>query len=493
MFNPIRIVPLKPLVLLLVGAALLVCPQDADAIWGKKKKKKKKIADQLTQIDTNKNPLARFWSDPKFVNLFMETYGAHPKTEPEFNTEEERLLFNEKIRPLLRENPEEAEKELVKIVDGDSNPLFDFYLGTIYFQKGGESNDVARAMKSYQSAVAKFDPFQRAHKNLGLSLARAERYNEAIPHLTRTIALGGADAAIYGLLGFCYLNKGHYISAEAAYKNAMLLNPEEAKWKLGVVRSMISSENYKPALKLLDELLSEAPDQESLWTLQAGVYMQMGEVAKAAVSLEVLRKLGKIDSRNLSLLGDIYMSQDAHALALPVYMQVIEKDGPQDLSRSLRAADILSKRGANEETMALLKRIREVAGSELADADDMKLLKLETKMAMAEGRGEEAITVLEEIISKNPMDGEALLMAGDYYSRNGRREEAENRYNLAAKIEEYEVQAYRQHAQALVRVQEYQDAVELLRKAQRIQPMDNVQRFLEKVEMAATRSASSKK
>ena len=469
----------------------MLVPLSVGGIWGKAKREEREIGNQLTQIDPNKNPLARFWSDPEFVNLFMGTYGANPQLEPEFRTEEERSLFVEKIRPMLRDDPRKAEEELLKIVDGQSSPLFDFYLGTLYFQKSDEPQALENAIKSYESAVAKFPSFRRAHKNLALSLARAELYDKAIPHLTKTIVLGGADATIYGLLGFCYLTREHYISAEAAYKNAMLLEPEDPKWKLGVARAMISTENYLPALRLLDELLSDTPEQENLWTLQAGVHMQIGDVSKAAVSLEVLRKLGKIDPRNLALLGDIYMSQDAYSLALPAYLEVIQKEGTTDLSRSLRAADILSRRGAFEEADTVLDRIRKVGGAGISKEDDLKLLKLETKIAMANGRGEEAIKVLEEIIAKNPMDGEALLLAGDYYSQNGRMEEAENRYSLAAKIGAFEVDAYVKHAQALVKVQAYQKAVELLRKAQRIEPRDHVQSYLEKVEAAASRSVST--
>jgi Flp pilus assembly protein TadD len=197
------------------------------------------------------------------------------------------------------------------------------------------------------------------------------------------------------------------------------------------------------------------------------------------------------DVKNLMLLGDIYMMQDAKELALPVYLEGIEKGGAADLSRSLRAADILAARGAWEEARQLFARIREVSDGNLGGEDEMKLLKLETKVAMATGSGEEAIKVLEEIIVKNPLDGEALLMAGDYYAANGEREKAENRFQLAAKISGFEPEAWVKLAQSLVKAQKYVDAVELLRKAQRMKPRDNIQRYLEKVEEAATRSGRS--
>ena len=118
-------------------------------------------------------------------------------------------------------------------------------------------------------------------------------------------------------------------------------------------------------------------------------------------------------------------------------------------------------------------------------ANELKLLKLESKVAMATGEGENAIATLEEIIRKDPLDGEALLLAGDYLARHGQPEKAEFRYDSAANIAGYEADAYVKHAQLLVQSRKYAEAVELLRKAQKVRPRDNVQRYLEKVEQLA--------
>jgi Flp pilus assembly protein TadD len=115
----------------------------------------------------------------------------------------------------------------------------------------------------------------------------------------------------------------------------------------------------------------------------------------------------------------------------------------------------------------------------------MRLLKLESKAAIAAGEGEKAIQTLEQIIARNPLDGEALLLAGDYYARHGQPEKAEFRYDTAGKLEGFEADAFVKHAQLLIQSQKYVPALELLRKAQRAKPRDNVQRYLEKVEQRA--------
>ena len=74
---------------------------------------------------------------------------------------------------------------------------------------------------------------------------------------------------------------------------------------------------------------------------------------------------------------------------------------------------------------------------------------------MASGAGDKAIATLEQIVQKDPLDGEALLLAGDYYSKNGQKEKAELRYQTAAGIQGFEAEAFVKHAQLLVQSQKY--------------------------------------
>jgi tetratricopeptide (TPR) repeat protein len=255
-------------------------------------------------------------------------------------------------------------------------------------------------------------------------------------------------------------------------------------FKLGAVRCAVNTGNFDHALALLDELIQQAPERDNLWTLQANIYMQKEQPEKAAITLELLRRMGKATPQSLYLLGDLYMNQDARDLALGAYLEAIEKDGGQNPARALRPAQILVSRSAWDEARKLFARIREVPGK-LSAEDELKLLKLESKTQIAAGEGEKAILTLEQIVQRNPLDGEALLMAGDFYARNGKPELAGIRFDTASKLEGFEADAFVKHAQLLVQSQKYTPAVELLRKAQKAKPRDNVQRYLERVEQLA--------
>ncbi|MHB9009355.1 MAG: tetratricopeptide repeat protein [Limisphaerales bacterium] len=429
------------------------------------------------------HPLAEVWNDPEFTRRLVGSYGFLPEAEPRM-TPEEQALFRDQIVPLLREDPRKAIPALEAAIKPEASAVFDYTLGTVFFQ----SEDFVAAVKHYEAALAKFPDYRRAQKNLALALVREGRYAEAVRPLTRTITLGGADGRIYGLLGFALMNEERFQSALPAYQQALLYEPDNLDFQLGLVKCHLATANYEAAHALLGELLAKYPEKESLWALQARLYVQRNDLPNATVSYEILRRLGKATAPDLMLLGDIYMTREAPELALSAYLAALEQEGGQDLTRALRAAEILTSRGAWEEARRMFERIRVVAGERLTGQDELTLLKLETKATMATGAGEDAIQVLETVLRKNPLDGEALLLAGDYYARSGEPEKATFRYASAARVSGFEADAMVKHAQLLVKSQSYPAAVELLRKAQKLKPRDAIQRYLDKVEQAALRT-----
>jgi len=430
--------------------------------------------------------LASVWNDPDFSRRLIGSYGFASEAEPRMQPEELETYRRVVIPILTNSDPKKIISTLEGLTGPKASAVFDFTLGNVYFQR----EDLTNAVKHFEAALAKFPDYRRAQKNLSFALVRDGKYAEAIKPLTRTIALGGADGKVFGLLGFCYLSQNRPVSAEAAYRQALVYEPENLDFKLGLVKSAIGNANYDYAVAVLEELIRQYPDRDSLWSLQANLYIQKEQPAKASVSLEMLRRLGKGNAQSLYLLGDLYMAQDSRDLALSAYLDAMAKDGGQSPAKALRPAQILVSRGAWEEARQLFAKIR-ATGGPLAAADELKLLKLESKVAMSTGGGDKAIATLEQIIQKDPLDGEALMLAGDYYAKNEQKEKAEFRYQTAAGISGYEADALVKHAQLLVQSQKYAPAAELLKKAQKAKPRDNVQRYLDKVEQLARGSGRS--
>jgi tetratricopeptide (TPR) repeat protein len=432
------------------------------------------------------HPLAEVWNDPEFTRRLIGSYGFQTDREPRL-TPEEQTLYRDKIVPLLREDPTKAIPALTDAATPGASALFDFTLGNVRFQ----TEDLTNAIVNFEKALTKHPDFLRAQKNLAFALVRAGRYDEAIRPLARTASLGGADGKVFGLLGFAYMNQGRWVSAEAAYKQALLYEPDNLDFKLGVVKSFIALAQYEPAVAMLDELLQQFPDRDNLWALQANVFIQMEQPVRAALNLEMLRRMDRATPVQLLLLGDLYMAQEATSLALEAYLAGVAAAPGKNAGRALRAAEILVGRSALAEARKLVDGLRTAAGSDLETGDTLRLLKLEAKIAQASGDPARAIATLESILQRNPMDGEALLLAGDHYLRSGDRDRALIRYENAARVEGFEAEGLLKQAQVQVQAQHYVQAVELLRKAQKARPRDTVQRYLERVEQLALRSKGS--
>lgn len=469
--------------------AVLLCAAVSSALAATRKEKEANApAAPAVPVATTFAPLppehelAPFWNDADVARRLLSNYGFAGEPEPRLNPDDLNFYTN-KITPLLKgeDRPKAAPLLEARTRQPGTSAQFDFLLGTLRFEAG----DFTNAVTSFENALAKARDFRRAQKSLALALARSERHEEAARALVRTIAQGGGDLAVYALLGSAYMNLGRPASAEAAFKQALMFDPDKKELKVALVRCALAGGNYEYALTLLDELLLQYPDQEALWSLQANIYIKQEKPAKALVSLELLRRLGKADPKSLFLLGDLYVNQEARDLALMAYLEAIEKDGGKSPARNLlRPAGILVSRNAWDEARRLFAKIREVSPN-LAGEDELKLLKLEAKVAMSTGEGEKAIRSLEQIKERNPLDGETLMLAGDYYASHGDPVKAEARYDAASKIEGFEPDAFVKRAQLLVNAKKYAEAVELLRKAQKTKPRDNVQRFLDRVEQLA--------
>jgi len=419
------------------------------------------------------------WNDPIFKKQFVAHYGFDAEVEPRVTVEEIELL--EKIRPLMAEELPKAEAMLKKAIKADSSAIFDFTLGGIYFQQ----DKMPEALESYKTAVTKYPSFRRAWRNLGLIYVRDGKHDEAIKAFTRMIELGGGDAYSYGLLGFAYASKQDYQAAEAAFRNALLLQPDNSEWRLGVTRCVFRQEKYADAVTLLEVLIQRFPEKVDFWLLQAQAYIGLKQSLKAAENLEAVDRMGKATMDSLQTLGDIYVTENLVDLAASAYKRAIDTDSTQ-VARSIQSAETLSIRGALEQARALAEHIKEVADKDMSEVERRKLLKLEARLSMADGSGgEETAKVLEEIIKIDPLDGEALMLLGQHYSSQNEPDRAIFYYERAASIEAFEAKASIRHAQVLVGLGRYSDAVPLLRRAQEVKPHDDIARYLEQVERIA--------
>ena len=310
----------------------------------------------------------------------------------------------------------------------------------------------------------------------------------AIEQLTRAIELGDRDGRTYGLLGYAYINQGNSLSAEVAYRMAVLQQPDSNDWQLGLARALLAQQRYEESISLFSMFIERNPLDASAWKLQANAYIGLSQPRAAAVNLEVVRMLGEADVSTLVLLGDIYMNDGIHDLAKEAYLEVIEKDqSGRRFRAAYRAADLLIRSQAYEQSAEVIASIDHRYGKKIDNEDVLELMTLKAKLARAQGRDEEAASLLGEIVRRDGTRGDALLELARYHRDQGNEQHALLLLERAENLEGYEYQALVEHAQFKVASRDYNDAAVLLRRALRIKSDPRVERFLARVDQAIRR------
>jgi tetratricopeptide (TPR) repeat protein len=437
------------------------------------------IAGTLNAQRRAANPGAELWKDEAFVKSFVGSYAFLVGYEPKISDAEKEVL--RALIDLIKASPKAAIKQLQPQVKPGSSAAFDFILANLNFQEG----NLKAAEKSYQTAIKKYPNFRRAYKNLGLVQVQSGNFKDAIPTISKALELGEVDGRAYGLLAYGYLTEGMYYPAEAAYRQAILIQPKQKDWKIGLARCLLETERYNEAISLFDTLLQDDPDNSDFWLLQSNAFIGNEASLRAAQNLEIVRRMGKAELSTLTLLGDIYMNNSIPDLALDAYLSAVEMADSKDTDALLRAANILTRTTNFEQAATLIKDIRKSNGEYLSPKQDLELLNQEAKIARAEGDDEAAVKILNKIVERDALNGEALIELANHYAEKDMLPEAINRYEQAAKIDAFERDALVAHGQTLVRKAQYREALPLLKRALLLKAEPNLEDYTARVERAA--------
>ncbi len=424
-------------------------------------------------------PMPSLWENPVFQKHLLGTFGINSEIEPSFRDDAEAADY-EQISKIMQSDPAKALDYLMKLAAVPAaSARIEFAIGNILFQKDRR----IEAEKFFVRAIEKFPSYRQAHNNLAILYVQGGDHARSIQHFTEAIRLGSSDGTSYGLLGVSYLGIEKFLAAEGAFRNAMLLRPDVKDWEMGLVQALFRQEKWPEIISILNRLIEANPDDVSLWELQAGAYLGQKNPLAAAANFEIMDKLGKLTADQLSTLGDIYINENMLDVAADAYLRAFEKSGVGGgVERPLRAAEILIGREGFDAARNLIQRVTTASGKELKPADQRKLLKLEAKIDMAANKQDQAAQTLEQVVSLDPLDGDALIMLGQYYQGKNENEKAIARYEQAASVSEHEHEAKVRHAQLLVSIGKYDQVVPLLKRALEVKQSDSVSRFLEDIE-----------
>ncbi|MBC2605522.1 tetratricopeptide repeat protein [Pelagicoccus albus] len=421
-----------------------------------------------------------FWNQPVIQKAFINSYVPLADTEPELSEEEQVIV--KQVLELLKENgdKDQALAMIEKAITDSSSAALDFIAGGFYAEKG----EMKEAIKYYDKATAKYDSFLRAFRNAGIMKVREGRYEAALTDFTKAIELGAKDTTTMGLLGLCYVNTEKYFSAESAYREAILLDPSVKDWQVGLAKSLLQQRKYEEGIAVLEQILVDDPENDILWSSAANAYLGLEDAETAVAIQEIVDRLGKSTPESLVFMGNIYMSRSLNELALTYFERAIKMDADQDPQVYVNVAETMTARGTYDQASSFIKDIRSNFDSKLDDDNKLSILRLEAQIALATGAGDSVMPILEELIERDPMDGQALLLLAEFNSNKGDVDgysRADLYFERATKVRKYETRALISWARSYVARERFDKAIPLLERVQVIDPQDHIGRYLEQV------------
>jgi tetratricopeptide (TPR) repeat protein len=312
------------------------------------------------------------------------------------------------------------------------NDIQDLYAQSAANEKSG---NIEGAIKGYLKII-KLDPtLPAAYNNLGRLYFRHGQFPEAIESLKRASQLAPKVAAPRALMGFVYFEMGDFENAQKELRIASQLNPADRNSKLYLARSMVELKDRKGALKILEQLEHEDPnDIEVLYTLGT-LYSSLAETTMARIQT--------VDPNSYVievLLGQYSQVKGVYSDAAEHYRRAIEKS-PNLPDLYYRYAHALWANGETEAALAQYRRALEL------DPYDYRSAWEAARILLADNP-EEAFKLASQALKLKPDVSEALSIRGRALLSLHKPQEAIDDLNKAAALDPHESATHFQLARA---------------------------------------------
>ena len=412
----------------------------------------------------------------EFKQRFYGSFGINGEIEPTL-TREDRPLY-ESIEPHLKNDPRKAIELARQGVDRSSNAAFDFLLGSLYYTQ----NDYRNAATYLKSALQKFPDFRRAHRNLALIYIQQDRYNDAIKHLLRVIELGGGDGQSYSMLAYAYLTNEKYQSALSAYQLARMFLPDSLDVRRGEAQCLLMTDQHNAAIALFQELIAESPEQQDFWLFQANSFLALNRLEDAIANLELAHSVAPAQGASLTLLGDLYLSKDAHALALENYKAAILRDPNVSAEQALKPLRRLMQLSLYDAAESYLNLLKTNLTSEMTPKQNTEVQVIEAELLVEGGQIDQGLAQLESLLTKDPLNQHALLYIAEVKLNGEAYEEAEFYYERVKSVPEAHVEALIGLGRTAVAQAKFAEAIKHLQQSQRIKERKDVAQFIASIQ-----------
>ncbi|MCG3169157.1 MAG: Beta-barrel assembly-enhancing protease [Pseudomonadales bacterium] len=382
----------------------------------------------------------------------------------------------------------EMYRELQSTVQIDENHL-DAHLKLAQLHVAAGKPDEAQASVDRARAIAAGD--YRVLRAQAMVHAREQRVEEALQEIREALALQPGDLDSQVMLGSLLLSsRDHEGAAQAiadglakhpesdalmlldfqqhatqkrvdeavqAMNRLIVQKPQELSYRQGLAAYLVSNERAAEAESVLRAAVAEMPQSLEAKLALVGLLAQRDQGAAVEALRGYIGQDGEGSARLRIALGELHERQSELDDAAAVYREVAASpEKEESLFARNQLARIALRQGKGDEAVALIEEI--LAG----DSGNAEALLTRAGLRLGERRTEEAITDLRKVLGQDPSSVRAHVLLSRAHLQNGAVEMARASLVDALKIDPRNEAAVTQFAGLLIGEQRYDKALEVL-------------------------------
>ncbi|MBB1507842.1 MAG: tetratricopeptide (TPR) repeat protein [Pseudoalteromonas rhizosphaerae] len=418
-------------------------------------------ASQATSLQVKLQPSDLHWQLLINNNLLSPT---------DIKIEANERSFAQQLKPLLQQGNYQAVADLFKQRElGNDSPALQLLRGQVLLTL----KQFAGAEQALKASLSSMPDLVKAHQGLSLLYMQQGNYQQAQPHLTRCIELGQADAQVYAQLAYIHVQAEQPWSAIAAYRQALMLEPQQAQYQQGLLFSLIAAGDLGQAQALLKELLNASPNNPELWLQRAQIALQQDNNKQALASIEVALKLAPSNASNQLLAAQLHLTQGSYSRSVELLSNALASTQPAQIAEaseiSMQTLNWLIAQKKWQLAKQLVSQLNPFI-NKLSKQSRAEFSVYTAQLAIEQGNFKQAQKSLHKALTIDPNLGDALLSLANIYQQQNQLTQARLMYVRAQALPEYQLSAWLGLAQIEIENKNYKEALSQLKKALNANP-----------------------
>lgn len=217
----------------------------------------------------------------------------------------------------------------------------------IILQESGKLEESAHCLKRALTRA----PSPEAHNNLGNTLKRMGRLEEARTHYQSALAMRPSYAEAHNNLGLLFNTLGDAEAAKIEIRRAIELSPQYADAYVNAAAVALTERAFGESLRWLDNLDSFAPDHVGGLIARARTLLELDRREEAVEAARRAAGMAPQNGEAADVLGQMLAAQERSDEALAMFDRAAKLPAPQPESALIGKGALLMEIGRNEEAL----------------------------------------------------------------------------------------------------------------------------------------------